>query len=729
MSAGIGFSPVALRGWRAGKVTTCGMSGLRVGAKIHPGQKGFGLCWPSGLLVSLLVLAGTFPSRPAQAVSARYAYELAYDNVASGDWYRDSNNETATLAWGEAYVMMSLAAMFRATGDAVFLQRLAWHADGVLAQRDDARGVTDYRGVSGACWRDLHYQPNDEPYCYVVHSGQICQPLVDFARLVATSGLDGIVAYDGTTLGAKASTYVTACEQTVAFHEDQWHTEGYYVFRPDADFLSYPGRDLPLNQSNALGRVLFALYDVTGNATYLAKARAMAQRFHDQVSFGGDGAALWNYWGGAYQAPGEDISHAALNVNFALDAAAHGAAFTDQDLGAMAATFMKRIYRDDETFSDRIGGGSAVNGSSYRLQIGRWVSLTPYRSSLYAAVRQVFEQDLPPDSVGSGSYLLGWAFLAAFEPVSCRHFFYSVDWEDLGTYRRATAYGANILTVPPDLSAPCLMAIPAHVQRPAVLSQWDGDAYHPLLTWTATTGFETKYLAYEPSWPYVYWQDGVLFEFEDDFAASQAIEIGEVPPGRLPTIGSVPPCHVRFGDVLTYDATATGDEPFWWHREQAPSGAQVDFATGRLTWTADQSGSVTFTVTVDNDFGSASQTFVVVVEGGLEPDAGLGSDGGGDPDPWDAGLDAGPELDAGARRDAARDAVGREDGATLDAGGMVSAQGGCDCRVSSDDGSCWPVSLLILVGLVGWLRRRTRRDQWESRHGRRCRGHWGRDGK
>src|SRR5687768_8371640 len=97
------------------------------------------------VLVPAFLLSGA-----AGAVTARWAYEEAYDNVAAGAWYRDLDNEGASLAWGESYVMMSLAAMFRATGDPAYLDRLAWHADGVLAQRDDARGVADYRGVSGA---------------------------------------------------------------------------------------------------------------------------------------------------------------------------------------------------------------------------------------------------------------------------------------------------------------------------------------------------------------------------------------------------------------------------------------------------------------------------------------------------------------------------------------------------------------------------------------------------
>src|SRR5688500_138224 len=111
------------------------------------------------------------------AVSARWSYEDAYDNVEGGAWYEGVNNEDASLAWGEGYVMSSLAAMYRATTHPMYLDRLAEHIDAVLAQRDDARGVADYRGVSGACWRNMSYQA--EPYCYAVHTGQIITPMLE----------------------------------------------------------------------------------------------------------------------------------------------------------------------------------------------------------------------------------------------------------------------------------------------------------------------------------------------------------------------------------------------------------------------------------------------------------------------------------------------------------------------------------------------------------------------
>lgn len=240
-----------------------------------------------------LLLFFMFNAPAAHATTAWWDFYEAYHSFKDGDWYMGTDNSEAILAWGDSYVMSGLAAMFRATGDPYWLERLARHADAALALRDDVREVTDYRGVSTACWQNTHYQSADQPYCYVVHSGMIGHPIAEFARLVREAGLEDEVAYDGVTLGKKASAYEQAAREVVAAHDDQWNDAGYYVFRSDASFMPYAGVDLPLNQSNAMGRLLLVLHDLTGDEEYLRKAKALGARFKAQIS-----EYLWNYWGG-----------------------------------------------------------------------------------------------------------------------------------------------------------------------------------------------------------------------------------------------------------------------------------------------------------------------------------------------------------------------------------------------------------------------------------------------
>jgi hypothetical protein len=649
--------------------------------------------------VAALLLAA---APPAGAVSARWAYEQAYDNVAGGDWYRDSSNETATLAWGESYVMMSLASMFRATGDPLYLDRLARHIDGVLARRDDARGVADYRGVSGACWRNTSYQPGGEAYCYAVHSGMIGYPLAEFARLVDRSGLREEPSPDGETYGTKADRYAAAAREVVAYHDDEWDAAGWYFVRPSASFISFAGRDLPLNQSNAMGRLLLALADVTGEAAYLDKASALATRMRAQLTTDAAGAYLWNYWGGAYAAFGEDVSHAGINVGFAAMAADRRVVFDSADADAFAATFTEHVYIDDATFSDFVGGGS-VNDSSYRPQIGRWGLLTPARTAVYTAIRDAFDRDYPPDGIGSGSVLLGWAYLAEFEPPLCAHFFYSVDWETRADHRIATAYGANVLTVPPDFSRPCMIPLEVDVPRTTRVEQWDGTAYHRVATWQPTGGFVPRRIPYEPRWPFEYWSGGVLFQFADAFVAGAGIRVREPRTLVPPTIVSTPPSAGALGLPVVYEPAGAGDAPFWWSLVVRPRGARVAAATGSLSWIPDAPGDFSFTLRLENDVGAAEQSFVVRVPAGADGDAG-DADGGPDGADDGAGWDDAVPVDNGADADVADarpDAEPAGDG------------GGCSCRAfgGGSAGGSFFVSLLAAAWLVA------RRDGKRTRDG------------
>jgi hypothetical protein len=70
----------------------------------------------------------------------------------------DRTNEAGQLGWGESGALSAYLLMYRAHGDAKYLDKIIDHFDRVLANRDDARGVKDYRGLSLPAWQSAgHY--------------------------------------------------------------------------------------------------------------------------------------------------------------------------------------------------------------------------------------------------------------------------------------------------------------------------------------------------------------------------------------------------------------------------------------------------------------------------------------------------------------------------------------------------------------------------------------------
>lgn len=495
------------------------------------------------IIASILIGLGQFR---ALAETPRELFDQADLALNSGNGYKFYTNEQATLAWGESYIMMSYALMYEATHDRYYLDKLADHTHHVVQQRDDYRGVTDYRGLSTAAWRNLHYQPNQEPYCYVVHSGMISYPMARFVEEVyGDPSLWSLTTFDGTTYKAKADWVLARVKETASAHADQWRQgpnplEGYYVFRPDATFLAYPGRDLPLNQQNALGRTLVCLTRIATDGTYHDKVKRLARYLLTNLTLDAQGAYVWNYWGGAYSAPGEDISHAAISVDYALQSYLRWTEFSGSDMTAFAATFTEHVVSDVNNNYPYIGGSGTLN--TYRNSLARWCGLTRYNPAIYAYVRNVVEREAPTPV--SALKLVEFATMVRWElPLVPYSFYNLVEWQDNGAYLQGVTTSPNLQYHPADRSTTAVMRVAYAADHQVDLAQYGpgpSPSYKKIVK-LADTSLQPDYgfFIYNPAYYYSYSGAEVLYQFYDGSGFRVYLD-GSSLGSPLPTVTPAP---------------------------------------------------------------------------------------------------------------------------------------------------------------------------------------------
>jgi hypothetical protein len=566
--------------------------------------------------LSLGILASVVVSSEARAGSTlAQQYDVALRSVNGGAWFKDANNEQASLAWGESYVMASLVTMYRATLDVAYLERLVEHADGVLAQRDDVRNVKDYRERSEPCWRANKPEYATKPYCFAVHTGMIASPMVEFAALVKNDATLGtLTSYDGKSFAEKADVYIQAGIAAAKVHDDEWRNvgadDGYYLFRPDmAGFYPQAGQRTPLNMMNAMGLLHLALSQATGDPTHADRARRLANHFHAALTTAANGAYAWNYRDDRYVAPGEDVSHGALNVDFAVRAAESNVVFGAADLAHFAKTFTENVYVDSATSYRNVGGGSL---NIYQEQLPRWSLLAHQDPSIHAANRNY----LP--AVGSmGSILYGLALLVRTDRFIRPWNFYVVDWQDLGGTRRTTKPNANIVTKPDDPKVRHLIRLKYQSPTRVPVQQWDGKAYHTVAVLAPSATPRSTVIAIHPEYYFDYGDGAVVLQFK----TGAGFVLDEPESYVAPRFTSSPPTTTaRVGEPISYTPQVEGDGPFVL---RASGAAEVSSRGGTVVVTPRAGGTITVNIHVENDYGAAEQVWSLAdVDGSGEPRAG-----------------------------------------------------------------------------------------------------------
>jgi hypothetical protein len=285
------------------------------------------------------------------------------------------------LAWNLAYDLDAAATAYERTRDERFLDLLEIGVDAALAMRDDRLGKRDdVRQKLMPAWGTNRYNPDKKDWmAWDAFTGMIAYPALRYARFVEEDKLAG-------ERGKKAKKYRTDMKQAVNAFDAWW--------RPQADGASYYFDPLyqdvaPLNHMNLLGLAQIELCRQTKDAGACTKVDGLARYFQQHLKRQPDGTCDWEYWAGANQAKyrstsGEDVTHAYINVWFAVRAFETGHVFQTADMQCMAKTLTTKIMRPQGDWA------AATDGTGNLVESGLHEGLSGW------GLLRIADPDIPP---------------------------------------------------------------------------------------------------------------------------------------------------------------------------------------------------------------------------------------------------------------------------------------------------------------------------------------------
>lgn len=216
-----------------------------------------------------------------------------------------------------------------------------------------------------------------ENISWMVHDGQMGVPIAEFIRLVTdtpalqTAYLTKSNAYKTFLQNEiiprwESSTVLTNCWVSISA------TEGAYRFPYDTD-------KLPYNMQAAYLHMLMIMHDVTGNTTYLDRAKRGAQFFKGDLTLSGS-TYSWKY--ADYSATIEDTSHANLELSFAHEMFNLGQIFNGTDMQRFTDTFMNVMWNGSSTAPKVYQRVNGAGDFSNTLILENWMELAQFSMTL-----------------------------------------------------------------------------------------------------------------------------------------------------------------------------------------------------------------------------------------------------------------------------------------------------------------------------------------------------------
>ena len=324
----------------------------------------------------------------------------AYDDAAERTW--SSHNQLlaskpydpGVFAWGIKYELRSYLDMYRFTEDLLWIDRAVARADHFFEFRDvNGDGVPSW-GNYNETYGNSNYDYRE----YGVWDGVISTAVVETAQTVYNySALRGNQTYR-----MKADRYLQLAKAIIDRYHKCWtevsEQEGYYWDSPTSDLVG------PIvNRFSALAIAEIKLYEILGDAKYLAKPAAMAAFFKKNLILEGE-AYVWTYKLGDSSV--EDISHGAIDLEFAILCYKHGLSFDQTDMKRFTDTYKKLIWRGFDAKPHLTARVDGSMGEDMDRISRNWVLLSSFDPAVWLFQWTVFHDLLLMQPTTSGGCFL-----------------------------------------------------------------------------------------------------------------------------------------------------------------------------------------------------------------------------------------------------------------------------------------------------------------------------------
>jgi hypothetical protein len=287
-----------------------------------------------------------------------------------------------------------------------------------------AAAAISHDGCTDCFPPDGVYELGEEYYAPAVHVSQICVSLLEFSELVR--GDQSLSA----KYGEYAEKYTQAAEEALTFYEPDYRVSehgGYYEIAADAP-NDFEGTDAPQNHNMSMALCFLLLHKVTGQSSYLTRATELLTTFRStsfEAKIGSRKCLMWSYFtptltnylghqGGNHSrwrsfrkgnTRMDDMSHAVLSVEAAIEAHKLGVVISAEDLESMANTFVAAATSG--SLGNYMDGTAGIG--KYDDVAGRWAILSPWHNQIGAVAADIMQAAQPQP--GHASVLLACANL------------------------------------------------------------------------------------------------------------------------------------------------------------------------------------------------------------------------------------------------------------------------------------------------------------------------------